>query len=186
MSDRVNLRVRQAAFSRRRSVGQSIAQSPCLENPRKWVQPWKYFDSGSLDWGCCEQAHKGFAGRVCPPAPRQVHDGPHQILALLRCSLPAFRGMWQAGSPHSARRRRGSGGGGRPPSRGGEARTGRSRGPRADSTSHPYRTGRHEGRWRSVTPRRGVFSHAPAHHSRRRVDRSPCGGRSAIRADRLF
>ena len=58
-----------------------------------------------MDWGCCEQAHKGFAGRVCPPAPRQAHDVPHQILALLRSSLPAFRGRWQAGSPHSARRR---------------------------------------------------------------------------------
>ena len=79
-----------------------------------------------------------------------------------------------------------AGGGGRPPSRGGEARTGRCRGPRADSNSHPYRTGRHEGRWRSVTPRRGVFSHAPAHYPRGRVDRSPCGGRSAIRSDRLF
>ena len=77
-------------------LGSSIAQSPCLENRRKWVQPRKYFDSGSLDLGCCEQAHKGFAERVCPPAPRQAHDVPHQILALLRSSLPAFRGRFSA------------------------------------------------------------------------------------------
>ncbi len=37
--------------------------------------------------------------------PRQAHDVPHQTLALLCSSLPAFRGRWQAGSPHSARRR---------------------------------------------------------------------------------
>ena len=157
------------------------------------------FDSGSTDLGCCEQAHKGFAVTTLPPPVKQTTS----LIKPSHCSAAVSR-RFTAFCRQDRRTVRGvgaaAGGGGRPPSRGGEARTGRSRGPRGDATGPGDRTGRHEGRRRhGIVSRKPVRLRCPQSECvvslddcRRRCDRGrpggglPYGVRAAIRAGRLF